>query len=43
MAAMYGKDISMPATNAQEATQAVYFAYLAAIKEQNSAAMSRAA
>lgn len=40
MADMYGFDISRPAQNAQEAVQWVYFAYLAAIKEQNGAAMS---
>ena len=40
MAALYGKDISAPAANAEEAVQWVYFAYLAAIKEQNGAAMS---
>ena len=40
MAAMYGFDISQPATNAREAIQWTYFAYLAAIKEQNGAAMS---
>ncbi|WEK54877.1 MAG: formate C-acetyltransferase [Candidatus Cohnella colombiensis] len=40
MAASYGYDISEPATNAVEAVQWVYFAYLAAIKEQNGAAMS---
>src|SRR5690606_17811510 len=40
MAAMYGYDISAPAANAQEAVQWVYFAYLAAIKEQNGAAES---
>ncbi len=40
MAASYGCDISHPATNAQEAIQAVYFGYLAAVKEQNGAAMS---
>ncbi len=40
MAAAYGFDVSRPARNAQEATQWVYFAYLAAIKEQNGAAMS---
>ncbi|PFJ11559.1 formate acetyltransferase [Bacillus cereus] len=40
MAASYGFDISKPATNAQEAFQWLYFAYLAAIKEQNGAAMS---
>ncbi|RRN03421.1 formate C-acetyltransferase [Bibersteinia trehalosi] len=40
MAASYGYDISKPATNAQEAVQWVYFAYLAAVKSQNGAAMS---
>lgn len=40
MAQAYGFDISMPATNAQEAIQWTYFAYLAAIKDQNGAAMS---
>ena len=40
MAAMYGFDISQPAANAKEAIQWTYFAYLAAIKEQNGAAMS---
>ena len=40
MAAMYGYDISGPAANAREAIQWTYFAYLAAIKEQNGAAMS---
>ncbi len=40
MAASYGYDISKPAVNAQEAVQWLYFAYLAAIKEQNGAAMS---
>ena len=40
MAAMYGYDISEPAGNAREAIQWTYFAYLAAIKEQNGAAMS---
>ena len=40
MAQMYGFDISQPATNAREAIQWTYFAYLAAIKEQNGAAMS---
>ena len=40
MAAMYGFDISEPAGNAKEAIQWTYFAYLAAIKEQNGAAMS---
>ena len=40
MAAMYGYDISGPAANTKEAIQWTYFAYLAAIKEQNGAAMS---
>ncbi len=40
MAAMYGYDISLPAENTHEAIQWTYFAYLAAIKEQNGAAMS---
>ena len=40
MAAMYGYDISQPAENTHEAIQWTYFAYLAAIKEQNGAAMS---
>ena len=40
MAQMYGYDISEPAKNAKEAIQWTYFAYLAAIKEQNGAAMS---
>ena len=40
MAAMYGFDISQPAKNAKEAIQWTYFGYLAAIKEQNGAAMS---
>ena len=40
MAEIYGVDISMPATNAREAVQWTYFAYLAANKEQNGAAMS---
>ncbi len=40
MAMMYGIDISLPATNAHEAIQWTYFAYLAANKEQNGAAMS---
>ena len=40
MAAMYGYDISEPARNTREAIQWTYFAYLAAIKEQNGAAMS---
>ena len=40
MAQKYGYDISVPAVNATEAIQWVYFAYLAAIKSQNGAAMS---
>ena len=40
MAQMYGFDISEPASNAREAIQWTYFAYLGAIKEQNGAAMS---
>jgi formate C-acetyltransferase len=40
MAADYGFDISRRAANAREAVQWVYFAYLAAVKEQNGAAMS---
>ncbi|WP_374721163.1 formate C-acetyltransferase [Peribacillus tepidiphilus] len=40
MASDHGFDISEPAQNAREAFQWVYFAYLAAIKEQNGAAMS---
>ena len=40
MAQMYGYDISEPASNAREAIQWTYFAYLGAIKEQNGAAMS---
>ena len=40
MAASYGFDISQPARNAHEAVQWLYFAYLAAVKEQNGAAMS---
>ena len=40
MALKYGFDISKPATNAKEATQWLYFGYLAAIKENNGAAMS---
>ncbi|MCK8043978.1 formate C-acetyltransferase [Shewanella sp. 1CM18E] len=40
MAASYGFDISLPATNAQEAIQWTYFGYLAAVKSQNGAAMS---
>ncbi len=40
MAASYGFDISNPASNAVEAVQWTYFGYLAAVKEQNGAAMS---
>ena len=40
MAAAYGYDISLPAANAKEAVQWLYFGYLAAIKTQNGAAMS---
>lgn len=40
MALLYGLDISAPAKNAKEAVQWTYFGYLAAIKEQNGAAMS---
>ena len=40
MASIYGYDISMPAKNAKEAVQWLYFGYLAAIKTQNGAAMS---
>ena len=40
MAASYGYDISGPASNAREAIQWTYFAYLASIKEQNGAANS---
>lgn len=40
MAASYGFDISKPARNAKEAVQWTYFGYLAAIKENNGAAMS---
>ncbi len=40
MAAMYGYDISSPASNAKEAVQWLYFGYLGAIKTQNGAAMS---
>ena len=40
MAQSYGIDIAGPAQNAREAVQWTYFAYLAAIKEQNGAAMS---
>ncbi len=37
---IYGFDISKPAANAKEAVQWLYFGYLAAVKEQNGAAMS---
>ncbi|KAB1435823.1 formate C-acetyltransferase [Candidatus Galacturonibacter soehngenii] len=40
LGATYGYDISKPATNVQEAIQWLYFGYLAAVKEQNGAAMS---
>lgn len=40
MALSYGIDLSEPATTAQEAIQALYFGYLAAVKDQNGAAMS---
>ena len=40
MALKYGVDISLPAKNAREAVQFLYFGYLAAIKDQNGAAMS---
>jgi formate C-acetyltransferase len=40
MALSYGFDISRPASNTREAIQWLYFAYLAAVKEQNGAAMS---
>lgn len=40
MASRYGFDVSKPATNAKEAIQWLYFGYLAAIKENNGAAMS---
>ncbi|MDE6557953.1 MAG: formate acetyltransferase, partial [Clostridia bacterium] len=40
MAALYGFDISQPAQNAKEAIQWLYFGYLAAVKDQNGAAMS---
>ena len=40
LANIYGLDISKPASNVQEAIQALYFGYLAAVKEQNGAAMS---
>lgn len=40
LGAIYGFDISKPASNAAEAVQWLYFGYLAAVKEQNGAAMS---
>ena len=40
MAKLYGFDISKPAKNAKEAIQWTYFGYLAAVKENNGAAMS---
>lgn len=40
MAKTYGFDISLPAQNAKEAIQWLYFGYLAAVKDQNGAAMS---
>ncbi len=40
MGAAYGFDLSQPAANTREAVQWTYFAYLAAVKEQNGAAMS---
>ncbi len=40
MAAKYGLDISNPAINSKEAVQWLYFGYLAAVKDQNGAAMS---
>ncbi len=40
MAVSYGFNLSLPASNAQEAVQWLYFGYLAAVKEQNGAAMS---
>jgi formate C-acetyltransferase len=40
MASSYGFDITRPAATAQEAVQWLYFGYLAAVKEQNGAAMS---
>lgn len=40
LGAIYGFDISKPAANAKEAVQWLYFGYLAAVKEQNGAAMS---
>ncbi len=40
LAEIYGYDISKPASNVKEAIQFMYFGYLAAVKEQNGAAMS---
>jgi formate C-acetyltransferase len=40
MGKLYGFDLSQPAVNTREAIQWTYFAYLAAVKEQNGAAMS---
>ena len=40
MATKYGFDISVPASNAKEAIQWLYFGYLGAVKDQNGAAMS---
>ncbi len=40
MGSTYGFDLSRPASSAREAVQWIYFAYLAAVKEQNGAAMS---
>lgn len=40
MASTYGFDISKPASNTKEAVQWIYFAYLAAVKQQDGAAMS---
>ncbi|KAF6266382.1 pyruvate-formate lyase [Scenedesmus sp. NREL 46B-D3] len=40
MAAFYGDDVGRPATSSREAVQWVYYAYLAAVKEQDGAAMS---
>ena len=40
MAASYGYDVTRPAATGREAIQWLYFAYLAAVKEQNGAAMS---
>ncbi|WP_313581729.1 formate C-acetyltransferase [Lacrimispora sp.] len=40
LGSIYGFDLSKPAANVEEAIQWLYFAYLAAVKEQNGAAMS---